>query len=122
MEREEFERIVLKLIDELPERFRKDMENVSIVLEERPSLDLLRKVGVRSGKLLGIYQGVPLTKRGLGYNGVLPDRIILFMREIEEEARMENVPLVEKIKNVLYHEIGHYFGLSEEELRKLGVF
>ncbi len=122
MEREEFERIVLKLIDELPEHFRKDMENVSIVLEERPSLDLLRKVGVRSGKLLGIYQGVPLTKRGLGYNGVLPDRIILFMREIEEEARMENVPLVEKIKNVLYHEIGHYFGLSEEELRKLGVF
>ncbi len=122
MEREEFERIVLKLIDELPKRFRKDMENVSIVLEERPSLDLLRKVGVRSGKLLGIYQGVPLTKRGLGYNGVLPDRIILFMREIEEEARMENVPLVEKIKNVLYHEIGHYFGLSEEELRKLGVF
>ena len=122
MEREEFERIVLKLIDELPERFRKDMENVSIVLEERPSLDLLRKVGVSSGKLLGIYQGVPLTKRGLGYNGVLPDRIILFMREIEEEARMENVPLVEKIKNVLYHEIGHYFGLSEEELRKLGVF
>ncbi len=122
MEREEFERIVLKLIDELPKRFKKDMENVSIVLEERPSLDLLRKVGVRSGKLLGIYQGVPLTKRGLGYNGVLPDRIILFMREIEEEARMENVPLVEKIKNVLYHEIGHYFGLSEEELRKLGVF
>ena len=122
MEREEFERIVLKLIDELPKRFRKDMENVSIVLEERPSLDLLRKVGVRSGKLLGIYQGVPLTKRGLGYNGVLPDRIILFMREIEEEARMENVPLVEKIKNVLYHEIGHYFGLNEEELRKLGVF
>ncbi|RLD14310.1 MAG: hypothetical protein DRI22_03395 [Caldiserica bacterium] len=122
MEREEFERIVLKLIDELPEHFRKDMENVSIVLEERPSLDLLRKVGVRSGKLLGIYQGVPLTKRGLGYNGVLPDRIILFMREIEEEARMENVPLVEKIKNVLYHEIGHYFGLNEEELRKLGVF
>ncbi len=122
MEREEFERIVLKLIDELPEHFRKDMENVSIVLEERPSLNLLRKVGVRSGKLLGIYQGVPLTKRGLGYNGVLPDRIILFMREIEEEARMEDVPLVEKIKNVLYHEIGHYFGLSEEELRKLGVF
>ncbi len=122
MEREEFERIVLKLIDELPEHFRKDMENVSIVLEERPSLDLLRKVGVRGGKLLGIYQGVPLTKRGLGYNGVLPDRIILFMREIEEEAERENVPLVEKIKNVLYHEIGHYFGLSEEELRKLGVF
>ena len=122
MEREEFERIVLKLIDELPEHFRKDMENVSIVLEERPSLDLLRKVGVRSGKLLGIYQGVPLTKRGLGYNGVLPDRIILFMREIEEEAKMENIPLVEKIKNVLYHEIGHYFGLSEEELRRLGVF
>jgi len=122
MEREEFERIVLKLIDELPERFRKDMENISIVLEERPSLDLLREVGVRSGKLLGIYQGVPLTKRGLGYNGVLPDRIILFMREIEEEAKMENIPLVEKIKNVLYHEIGHYFGLSEEELRKLGVF
>jgi len=122
VERKEFERVVLKLIDELPERFKRDMRNVSIVLEERPSVALLMEVGVRGGRLLGLYQGVPLTKRGLGYNGVLPDRIILFTKEIEEEARMENVPLVEKIKNVLYHEIGHYFGLSEEELRKIGVF
>lgn len=122
MERKEFERIVLELIDRLPERFKNDMKNVSIVLEERPSMSLLKEVGVRGGRLLGLYQGIPLTKRGLGYNGVLPDRIILFMKEIEEAAKMENVPLVEKIKNVLYHEVGHYFGLNEEELRKLGVF
>ena len=122
MERKEFERVVLELIDRLPERFKNDMKNVSIVLEERPSMSLLKEAGVRGGRLLGLYQGVPLTKRGLGYNGILPDRIILFTKEIEEEARMENVPLVEKIKNVLYHEIGHYFGLSEEELRRLGVF
>ena len=122
MERKEFERIVLELIDRLPERFKNDMKNVSIVLEERPSMSLLKEVGVRGGRLLGLYQGIPLTKRGLGYNGVLPDRIILFMKEIEEAARMENIPLVEKIKNVLYHEVGHYFGLNEEELRKLGVF
>ena len=122
MERKEFERIVLELIDRLPERFKNDMKNVSIVLEERPSMSLLKEVGVRGGRLLGLYQGIPLTKRGLGYNGVLPDRIILFMKEIEEAAKMENVPLVEKIKNVLYHEVGHYFGLNEEELRKLRVF
>jgi len=122
VERKEFERIVLELIDRLPERFKNDMKNVSIVLEERPSMSLLKEVGVRGGRLLGLYQGIPLTKRGLGYNGVLPDRIILFMKEIEEAAKMENVPLVEKIKNVLYHEVGHYFGLNEEELRKLGVF
>ncbi len=122
MERKEFERIVLELIDRLPERFKNDMKNVSIVLEERPSMSLLKEVGVRGGRLLGLYQGIPLTKRGLGYNGVLPDRIILFMKEIEEAAKMENIPLVEKIKNVLYHEVGHYFGLNEEELRKLGVF
>ena len=122
MERKEFERIVLELIDRLPERFKNDMKNVSIVLEERPSMSLLKEVGVRGGRLLGLYQGIPLTKRGLGYNGVLPDRIILFMKEIEEAAKMENIPLVEKIKNVLYHEVGHYFGLNEEELRRLGVF
>jgi len=122
VERKEFERIVLELIDRLPERFKNDMKNVSIVLEERPSMSLLKEVGVRGGRLLGLYQGIPLTKRGLGYNGVLPDRIILFMKEIEEAARMENIPLVEKIKNVLYHEVGHYFGLNEEELRRLGVF
>lgn len=122
MRREEFEEIINELIDKLPEYFKGNMKNVGIVLEDRPSKELLREIGIRGGKLLGLYQGVPLTKRGLGYNGVLPDRIILFMKEIEEEAERENVPIVEKIKNVLYHEIGHYFGLNEEELRKLGVF
>lgn len=122
MKREDFERIVEELINRLPEYFKKNMENVGIVLEESPPVELLNKMGIRGGKLLGLYQGVPLPKRGLGYNGVLPDKIILFTKEIEEEAKRENIPLVEKIKNVLYHEIGHYFGLSEEELRILGVF
>ena len=120
MDREKFEEIVDRAFKALPKKFRDAIENVEIVVEDQPSADSnLNRYGVRRNEmLLGLYQGVPLPKRGVWYgsNPVLPDRISLFQRNIEAVCRTE-AELEEKIYEVLFHEIGHYFGMSEEEIR-----
>ena len=120
MDREKFEEIVDRAFQALPKKFREAIENVEIVVEDQPSPDSnLNRYGVRRNEmLLGLYQGVPLPKRGVWYGSspILPDRISLFQRNIEAVCRTE-VELEEKIYEVLFHEIGHYFGMSEEEIR-----
>ena len=120
MDREKFEEIVDRAFQALPKKFRDAIENVEIVVEDQSSADSnLNRYGVRRNEmLLGLYQGVPLPKRGVWYgsNPVLPDRISLFQRNIEAVCRTE-AELEEKIYEVLFHEIGHYFGMSEEEIR-----
>ena len=120
MDREKFEEIVERAFHTLPKKFREAIENVEIVVEDQPSSDPnLGPYGVRRNEmLLGLYQGVPLPKRGVWYGSspILPDRISLFQRNIEAVCRTE-VELEEKIYEVLFHEIGHYFGMSEEEIR-----
>ena len=77
-------------------------------------------MGIRSGKLLGLYQGVPLTKRGWNYGNMLPDRIVIYQRTIESVAASPEA--IEKIvQDTVIHEIGHYFGFSDKELRELAV-
>ncbi len=120
--KEEFENLVEEALEEIPEYFKKHIENLEFIVKEYPSVNELKRANIYGrGILLGLYEGVPLGKRGLGYQGVLPDRITLYMYPIIDEARRLHMPLKEKIKKVLMHEIGHYFGLSESELRNLGV-
>jgi len=120
--REEFEVIAQEAYESLPDRFHATMDNVHIVVEDRDSASARRRVRLKPGSmLLGLYEGIPLTRRGSDYgvHPVLPDRITLFQRNIEDlcSSREE---VREEIRKTLIHEIGHYYGMSEREIRDAG--
>jgi len=95
------------------------MENVDVVVEEKASQDLLSEMGLRSPfELLGLYQGVPLDRRGFYYGNVLPDKITLFKLPIESSCKTKE-EIEEKVIEVVIHEIGHHFGLDDERLKEL---
>ena len=113
-----FEKLVAEAIDELPEKFQRRMENVSISVEDRPSEEILRKQGIKSPMtLLGLYQGIPLKKRGVYYSNVLPDMITIYQKPIEMLCRNED-KIKERVKEVVMHELGHHFGMTEEEIAR----
>ncbi|MDE3056438.1 MAG: metallopeptidase family protein [Bacteroidota bacterium] len=119
MDRQQFENIVEEAFQHLPPLFKKNIENVEIVVEDFPSSAINRNMNTGKGSmLLGLYQGVPLTHRGTGYGmaPVLPDRIFLFRRSIEQLCRNDD-EVRYKIYEVLCHEIGHYFGMNEHQIR-----
>jgi predicted Zn-dependent protease with MMP-like domain len=98
------------------------MDNVHIVVEELPAMHLPGRRGIRSGGLLlGLYEGIPLTRRGAEYGmyPVVPDRITLFRQNIEAVSRNDR-ELRARIRETLIHEIGHYYGMSESEIRRAG--
>jgi len=119
MTREEFEAIAEGVFDGLPPVFGERVENVSIVVEDYPTDDIARSVRATRTSLLGLYQGIPLTQRGQWYGAVptVPDRIWLYQKNIEADCRSEG-ELKERIREVLLHELGHYFGMSEAQIRK----
>lgn len=119
MDRDLFEKLVEEGLLGIPEGLRERLENVEVVIEEEPSTALLKKMGIRrGGTLLGLYQGVPITGRGFYYGNVLPDRIVLFMGPITRDcATAGEIPRL--VREVVVHEVGHYFGLSDAELRRL---
>jgi len=122
MTRKEFEDLVQEAFDGLPEHFRQQIENVRIIVDDVETPQTRRNVGIRAGSmLLGLYEGVPLNRRGEGYGmyPVVPDTITLFQRNIEYVARGE-ADLRRRVKEVLIHELAHYFGMDEEEIRKAG--
>ena len=119
MTREAFEQLVADALASLPGRFRKAMSNIAIIVEDEPARELLREMEVEPpDTLFGLYQGTPLTERGWQYGNTLPDRILLFQRPHEREAEDED-DLVASIAETLIHEIGHHFGLSEEEIEEI---
>jgi predicted Zn-dependent protease with MMP-like domain len=109
MERERFAELVREALDDLPSEFRSKMRNIEVVVEEEP---------IVQESLLGLYQGVPFRHRGIWYGNVLPDKITLFKRNIERVSRTEE-EVRDWVHKVLIHEIGHYFGFSEADLRRL---
>jgi len=116
MDRISFKKIVIETLDNLPEIFKKKMENIAITIEDSPNKEILSNMKISSPCfLLGLYQGVPLSRRGVGYSNVLPDKITLYQKTIESTCKNEE-DIKKKIKKVVIHEIGHYFGLKEEEL------
>jgi predicted Zn-dependent protease with MMP-like domain len=95
------------------------MQNIAIVIEDEPSLETLQEVGIEPpDTLLGLYQGTPLTERQWAHGNILPDKITLFQFPIEDESEDED-DLVVAIGETLIHEVGHYFGLSEEEIEEI---
>lgn len=119
MERDEFEGLVGRAIESLPLEFQRKLENVDIVVEEWPTVVQLRQAKIKNpGQLLGLYQGVPRTRRGRGYGLVLPDKISIFQRPIEAQCRFAD-QIEARIGEVVRHEIAHHFGLDEETLREI---
>jgi predicted Zn-dependent protease with MMP-like domain len=110
MKRDEFEKLVKDALKTLPKVFRKKLENIDIVIEDEP---------VTRKNLLGLYQGVPLKKRGFWYGNVMPDRIVLFKKNIERISQTD-AEIETWVHKVLIHEIGHYFGFDEDKLRESG--
>ncbi len=102
-----FEELVADALDGLPEWVHERLENVDVIVMERPPPG--------QPTLLGLYQGVPLTQRGTNYFGVLPDRITLFRSTISRGVRTE-AQLRERIRHTVVHEIAHFFGISDERL------
>ncbi len=117
--RSEFDELVISALRGLPRSIKKKMRNVDVVVEERASRELLDEMELRSPfELLGLYQGIPLDQRGFYYGNVLPDKITLFQAPIESLCTTRE-EMEEKIRDVVVHEVGHYFGLSDERLREL---
>jgi predicted Zn-dependent protease with MMP-like domain len=119
VDRANFEAIVADALRSIPRDFREAMRNIAIVVEDEPSRQLLREMEIEPpDTLFGLYQGTPLTERTWDYGNALPDRILLFQGPHEREAEDED-DLVISVGETLIHEIGHYFGLSEEEIEEI---
>ena len=119
MNREVFERLVAQAVDGLPEQFSTRLKNVDVVVEEQPTSAKLAEIRLRRGEtLLGLYEGVPLTRRSRHYGMVVPDKITIFQKPIEAKCKNESEVKAE-IQRVVKHEIAHHFGISDAKLKKL---
>ena len=117
----EIKKEVGRVIDRLPRSFRERLLNVEFVVEERPSIELLRAAGLdpRHDTLYGIYQGIPLPDRSSLDPPLLPDKITIFAEPLLEDFP-DPEELREEIRLTVLHEIAHYFGMDEEEIEDLG--
>ena len=119
MTRSEFRDLVDEALETIPQRFRDAMQNIAIVVDDEPTPEQLESVEIEPpDTLLGLYEGIPLPERQWAHGNTLPDKITLFQRPIEESSDDED-DLVVCIGETLIHEIGHYFGLSEEEIEEI---
>jgi predicted Zn-dependent protease with MMP-like domain len=120
MTRERFQRLVHEAVTLIPKRFRREMKNLALVVEDEPSDDLLAEMEIEPpDSLYGLYQGVPLPERTWGFGNALPDRITIFQRPIEEDCDGDEDEVRAVIGETLIHEVGHYFGMSEEEIEEI---
>ena len=117
VDRERFEELVADALDGIPENLGKLMENVAVFVEDWPTAEQL---GGRQGTLLGLYEGVDLTRRSpLSYGAVMPDRITIFRGPISSVARSDE-QLVQLVTETVIHEVAHHFGISDARLEELG--
>lgn len=117
MNRERFSKLVEASIAELPPQFSERLDNVAIVIEDLATPDQLDQVNHHDPhRLLGLYEGIPLTERPRGYAGALPDRITIFQIPVEEMSNNDE-EIKAEVRAVVMHELGHYFGMDEEMLR-----
>lgn len=120
MTREAFRALVEEAIDTIPPRFAREVRNLAVVIEDEAPAQLLREMDLAEDEgLLGLYQGTPLTERDWSYGNSLPDKVTLFQQTIEEECEGDDDEIVVAIGETLIHELGHYFGLSEEEIEAI---
>lgn len=122
LDRGEFDRLVAQALEDLPAWVQAAMDNVEVTIAEAPSPAQRRRLGLRPGKtLLGLYEGVPQTRRTTHYGLVLPDKITLFRRPILAVCRTPD-EVQERVRLVVIHELAHHFGLDDDRLQELGVY
>ena len=115
-----FEQLVIKALNTLPDEFTTRLENVDVVVQDRPTVEQLRRAGLKPGhSLLGLYEGVPLTKRGARYGLVPPDKITIFQKPIEAKCGQYGIEIAKEIARVVIHEIAHHFGISDARLEQI---
>ena len=119
MDRERFENLVARAVEGLPEEFRDRLENIDIVVEDWPTRQQLVALGLKRGEsLLGLYEGVPLTRRSSHYGMVPPDKISIFQKPIEAKCRYE-AEIAAEIQQVVQHELAHHFGIGDARLEQI---
>jgi predicted Zn-dependent protease with MMP-like domain len=117
--RDRFLALVREALADIPAEFRDALDNIAIVVEDEPTLEQLHEVDLEPPEtLLGLYEGTPLPERAWAHGNVLPDKVTLFQGPIEDASDDED-DVVVAIGETLIHEIGHYFGLSEEEIEEI---
>jgi predicted Zn-dependent protease with MMP-like domain len=119
MTRAHFEELVQEALQGIPKRFRRRFSNLAILVEDEPSEELLDSMGIEPpDTLFGLYHGTPLPSRGWDYGNALPDTIAIFQGPIEDACDDEE-EIIGTIAETLIHEVGHYFGMSEEEIEAI---
>jgi predicted Zn-dependent protease with MMP-like domain len=121
---ETFAGLVADALDSLPQEFIDRLENVEVLIEDWPSREDLEEVGMdprARASLLGLYHGVPLTRRGVFYSS-LPDTITVYQKPIERVAGEDEQRIREQVRHTVLHEIAHYYGISDERLDELGRY
>ena len=113
--------MVVQALDELPEALHERLNNLDIGVEDRARPEDYGGKDLGGGTLLGVYRGVPLTRRVSNYGMVLPDRIVIFRIPLERLARDE-AHLYQLVRRTVFHEIAHHFGISDSRLRELGAY
>ena len=103
----DFEHVIRDTFDSLPSDLRSNLSNVEIVVEDEPP---------PGERLLGLYQGIPLTRRGINYSGALPDKITIYRGPLERLYGRDDALLLGQIRRVVLHEVAHHFGISDERL------
>lgn len=115
----EFEELVNKALDSIPPLYQENLNNVAITIEDEPTAEQREKLKLRCDEtLFGLYEGIPLTRRGAGYNLVIPDRITIFKLPMVAVSKNDK-ELAEQVRHTLWHEIAHYYGLNHEQIHKL---
>jgi len=119
IDNKQFELIAAQALDELPKKYTDNMDNVAIVYADDPTPIQRQELKLHCNQsLYGLYQGIPLTKRGIGYNLVLPDKITIFKKPLIESSQ-DLAALKANVKHTLWHEIAHHFGLGHDRIHEL---
>lgn len=119
MDKKRFEQLVDAALESLPQAFKQRLENITVIVEDKPSQDVLRRMGIPPGHVIfGLYHGVPYTRRGPFYGNIPPDVIVIYQEPIVRFSTTEE-DIKQKVQDVVLHEVGHYFGLDEKDLRKI---
>jgi predicted Zn-dependent protease with MMP-like domain len=119
---EEFEGMVARAVEALPETFRARIANLDFSVEEwAVPEDYARTRSPGGSTMLGVYRGIPLSRRGSGYHMALPDRIVIFRGPLQRLA-IDRADLEERVAHVVRHEVAHYFGISDDRLREIDAY
>jgi predicted Zn-dependent protease with MMP-like domain len=121
MDRARFQELIADALDEIPEPFSRHLEHIAVVVEDEPAVETLRALGMdpRRDTLYGLYEGVPVTERGLDDSLTLPDRITIFFRPLVREFRTPGA-IRREIRKTVIHELGHVFGLEDDDIESEG--